>query len=44
LRCCAREANGHAAAVPPRSVMNSRRFIIEDFRLFASAQSAVIEG
>ena len=26
-RCCARAAIGHAAAVPPRSVMNSRRFI-----------------
>jgi hypothetical protein len=23
--CCARAASGHAAAVPPRSVMNSRR-------------------
>src|SRR5205085_9117887 len=26
LRCCAREGSGHAAAAPPRSVMNSRRF------------------
>src|SRR5262249_6895806 len=25
--CCARAANGPAAAAPPRSVMNSRRFI-----------------
>ena len=25
--CCARAASGHAAAAPPRSVMNSRRFI-----------------
>ena len=25
--CCARAANGHAAAAPPSSVMNSRRFI-----------------
>ena len=25
--CCARTATGHAAAAPPRSVMNSRRFI-----------------
>jgi hypothetical protein len=24
--CCARAANGHATAVPPRSLMNSRRF------------------
>ena len=24
--CCARAASGHAAAAPPRSVMNSRRF------------------
>jgi hypothetical protein len=24
--CCARTARGHAAAAPPRSVMNSRRF------------------
>jgi hypothetical protein len=26
--CCAGAANGHAAAVPPRSVMNSRRFMV----------------
>jgi hypothetical protein len=25
--CCARAANGHAVAAPPRSVMNSRRFM-----------------
>ena len=25
--CCARAASGHAAAAPPRSVMNSRRFM-----------------
>jgi hypothetical protein len=25
--CCARAASGHAAATPPSSVMNSRRFI-----------------
>ena len=25
--CCARAANGQAAAVPPISVMNSRRFM-----------------
>ena len=25
--CCARAESGHAAAAPPRSVMNSRRFI-----------------
>ena len=25
-RCCARAASGHATAVPPSSVMNSRRF------------------
>jgi hypothetical protein len=25
--CCARAASGHAAAVPPSSVMNARRFI-----------------
>jgi uncharacterized protein YchJ len=24
--CCARAASGHAAAAPPMSVMNSRRF------------------
>jgi uncharacterized protein YchJ len=24
--CCARAASGHAAAAPPRRVMNSRRF------------------
>jgi hypothetical protein len=24
--CCARVVNGHAAAAPPSSVMNSRRF------------------
>ena len=26
--CCARAASGHAAAAPPSSVMNSRRFIL----------------
>src|SRR6516162_5568130 len=26
--CCARAASGHAAAVPPSSAMNSRRFIV----------------
>jgi hypothetical protein len=25
--CCARAASGHAAAAPPSSVMNSRRFM-----------------
>jgi hypothetical protein len=25
--CCARAARGHAVAAPPRSVMNSRRFM-----------------
>ena len=25
--CCARAASGHAAAAPPRSVMNSRRLV-----------------
>jgi len=25
--CCARAANGHATAAPPRMVMNSRRFM-----------------
>ena len=29
--CCARAASGHVAAVPPRSVMNSRRFMIVPF-------------
>jgi hypothetical protein len=27
LRCWAREGSGHATAMPPRSVMNSRRRI-----------------
>src|SRR5262245_37747466 len=27
--CCARAASGHAAAAPPSSVMNSRRFTAE---------------
>ena len=27
IRSCARAARGHAAAAPPTSVMNSRRFI-----------------
>jgi hypothetical protein len=26
--CCARAASGHAAAAPPRSVMNWRLFIL----------------
>jgi hypothetical protein len=29
LGCCARTASGHVAAVPPTSVMNSRRFIAD---------------
>src|SRR5207302_9764353 len=27
MACCARATSGHAAAAPPRSVMNSRRFM-----------------
>jgi len=27
--CCARIANGHAAAAPPMSDMNSRRFMLD---------------
>jgi hypothetical protein len=27
LGCCARDASGHAAAVPPIDFMNSRRFM-----------------
>jgi hypothetical protein len=27
--CCARAESGHAAAAPPRSVMNSRRFMTD---------------
>src|SRR5262249_19983460 len=30
--CCARAASGHAAAAPPMSVMNSRRFIFAVIR------------
>jgi len=30
--CSARAASGHAAAVPPSSVMNSRRFIFAVIR------------
>jgi hypothetical protein len=30
--CCARAANGHAAAAPPSSVMNSRRFTAQCLR------------
>src|SRR5215467_3591193 len=30
--CCARAASGHAAAAPPTSVMNSRRFTASDSR------------
>ena len=29
--CCARAVSGHAAAAPPRSVMNARRFIMKRF-------------
>ena len=28
--CCARAASGHAAAAPPRSVMNSRRLVCRE--------------
>jgi uncharacterized protein YchJ len=30
--CCARAASGHAAAAPPRSVMNERRFVFAVIR------------
>src|SRR5207253_4329036 len=33
--CCARTASGHAAAVPPTSVMNSRRCSGRDVRFIA---------
>jgi hypothetical protein len=36
--CCGRAASGHATAAPPRSVMNSRRFI-RLLRLFGPAMS-----
>jgi hypothetical protein len=39
--CCARDASGHAAAAPPSSVMNSRRFIvaiIQSSRRFGSTR------
>ena len=35
MRCCARAAIGHAAAAPPSSVMNSRRFMGPPSRLGA---------
>src|SRR5437870_4540640 len=42
--CCARAASGHAAAAPPRSVMNSRRFIRSPHRPLVARMSAAICG
>ena len=38
--CCARAASGHAAAAPPSSVMNSRRFIRSPRRRGRAASAA----
>ena len=38
--CCARAASGHAAAAPPSSVMNSRRFIRSPRRRARAAPAA----
>ena len=38
--CCARAASGHAAAAPPRSVMNSRRLIRSPRRRARAASAA----
>ena len=38
--CCARAASGHATAAPPRSVMNSRRFIRSPRRRGRAASAA----
>src|SRR5215831_12694363 len=38
--CCARAASGHAAAAPPSSVMNSRRFIRSPRRREREASAA----
>ena len=43
-RCCARAASGHAAAVPPSSVMNSRRFITRSPRRQARAACPARSG
>ena len=43
--CCARVANGHAAAAPPESVMNSRRLKLDpQFWRIVTAQIARLEG
>src|SRR5262245_50927295 len=39
--CCARAASGQAAAAPPRSVMNSRRFMLSISRPLLSCHHAV---
>src|SRR5262249_41818170 len=39
-RCCARAASGHAAAAPPRSLVNSRLFIRSPARRGRSALAA----
>ena len=39
--CCARAASGHAAAAPPSSVMNSRRFIRSPRRRGRAASAAL---
>src|SRR6516165_2802666 len=39
--CCARAANGHAAAAPPSNVINSRRF--NSWNCIQPSQAALIQ-
>src|SRR4051812_17332316 len=42
--CCARAANGHAAAAPPISVINSRRLIEPPDKRCIDAQNVALRG
>jgi hypothetical protein len=42
--CCARAASGHAAAAPPSSVMNSRRFTVRSLPCFRPKDSTARYG
>src|SRR6266566_4452984 len=40
--CCARAASGHVAAAPPRSVMNSRRFVCRESSILSGDGGSVM--
>jgi hypothetical protein len=44
IRCYARAASGHAAAAPPSSVTNSRRFVCRESSTFDHLVGAAGQG